>query len=110
VEQGIASVEDVDTVIAQRPGLRRALLGPLLNMHLSGGAGGIAHALEHLGPPIESLWRDLGDVTLNEELNAAIARGVIEQLGAVDLARLTSRRDELLLALLQLNANEDQRT
>jgi carnitine 3-dehydrogenase len=109
VEQGIASVEDVDTVIAHGPGLRWALLGPFLNLHLSGGAGGIAHALEHLGPSIESLWRDLGDVTLNEEPNAAIVRGVTEQLGAVDLACLTSQRDELLLALLQLKANEDQR-
>jgi carnitine 3-dehydrogenase len=108
VEQGIASVEDVDTAIAHGPGLRWALLGPFLNMHLSGGAGGIAHALEHLGPPLESWWRDLGNVTLNEELNAAIARGVTEELGGVDLARLTSQRDELLLALLQLKANEDR--
>jgi hypothetical protein len=65
VEQGIASVEDVDTAIANGPGLRWALLGPFLNLHMSGGAGGIAHVLEHLGPPIESWWRDLGDVTLN---------------------------------------------
>jgi carnitine 3-dehydrogenase len=50
VEQGIASVEDVDTAIAHGPGLRWALLGPFLNLHLSGGTGGIAHVLEHLGP------------------------------------------------------------
>ena len=36
VEQGITSVEDVDTAIAQGPGLRWALLGPFLNLHLSG--------------------------------------------------------------------------
>src|SRR5271154_5118458 len=59
VKQGIASVEDVDTAIAQGPGLRWALLGPFLNLHLSGGAGGVAHVLEHLGPPMESLWRDV---------------------------------------------------
>src|SRR5271154_5360455 len=80
VEQGIASVEDVETAIAQGPGLRWALLGPFLNLHLSGGAGGIAHVLEHLGPPMESLWHDLGNVTLDEELNAAITRGVVEEL------------------------------
>ena len=43
VEQGIASVEDVDTAIAHGPGLRWALLGPFLNLHMSGGPGGIAH-------------------------------------------------------------------
>ena len=104
VEQGIASVEDVDTAIAHGPGLRWALLGPFLNLHLSGGTGGIAHVLEHLGPPIESWWRDLGNVTLNEELNAAIARGVAEELGGADVAHLTRQRDDALLALLQLKA------
>jgi len=108
VEQGIASVEDVDTAIAHGPGLRWALLGPFLNLHLSGGAGGIAHVLEHLGPPIESWWRDLGKVTLNKELNAAIARGVTEELGGVDLADLTSQRDDALLSLLQLKADADR--
>jgi carnitine 3-dehydrogenase len=108
VEQGIASVEDVDTAIAHGPGLRWALLGPFLNMHLSGGAGGIAHVLEHLGPPIESWWHDLGNATLNEELNAAIARGVTEELGGVDLAHLASQRDKMLLAFLQLKAGADR--
>jgi carnitine 3-dehydrogenase len=104
VQQGIASVEDVDTAIADGPGLRWALLGPFLNLHLSGGSGGIAHVLEHLGPPVESWWRDLGNVALNEELNEAIARGVAEELGGVDLADLARRRDDALLALLQLKA------
>jgi carnitine 3-dehydrogenase len=104
VEQGIASVEDIDTAIAHGPGLRWALLGPFLNLHMSGGAGGIAHVLEHLGPPLESWWRDLGDVTLNDELDGAIARGVTEELGGADLAHLTSQRDGVLLALLQLKA------
>jgi carnitine 3-dehydrogenase len=104
VEQGIASVEDVDTAIAHGPGLRWALLGPFLNLHLSGGTGGIAHVLEHLGPPLESWWRDLGSVTLTAKLNQAIAQGVVEELGGTDLGDLTSRRDDALLTLLQLKA------
>ena len=108
VEQGIASVEHVDTAVAHGPGLRWALLGPFLNMHLSGGARGIAHVLEHLGPPMESWWRDLGDVTLNEELNRAIVRGVTEELGGADLAQLTSERDDTLVALLRLKADADR--
>jgi carnitine 3-dehydrogenase len=67
-------------------------------------AGGIAHVLEHLGPPLESWWRDLGNVTLNEELNDTIALGVTDELGAADLAHLTSQRDDMLLALLRLKA------
>jgi carnitine 3-dehydrogenase len=104
VEQGIASVEDLDTAIAQGPGLRWALLGPFLNLHLSGGAGGIAHVLEHLGPPLESWWAELGNVTLNEDLKTAISRGVAEELSDADLGDLNHHRDDLLLALLQLKA------
>src|SRR5271166_1273871 len=39
------------------------------------------YVLEHLGPPLESWWRDLGDITLDEELNGAIERwlGKFEQ-------------------------------
>ncbi|MFX5622494.1 3-hydroxyacyl-CoA dehydrogenase family protein, partial [Acinetobacter baumannii] len=52
VEQGVASTEDIDTAIAYGPGLRWALMGPYLNLHMSGGEGGIGHMLDHLGPPI----------------------------------------------------------
>jgi carnitine 3-dehydrogenase len=108
VEQGIASVEDVDTAIAQGPGLRWALLGPFLNLHLSGGAGGIAHVLEHLGPRLESWWPELGNVTLNDDLKAAIARGVAEEMRGAELSDVGHRRDDLLLALLQLKADTDR--
>jgi carnitine 3-dehydrogenase len=60
--------------------------------------------LEHLGPPLESWWRDLGSVTLNEEVRAAIARGIADELGGADFGQLADRRDHLLLALLQLKA------
>ena len=66
------------------------------------------HVLEHLGPPMESWWHDLGNVTLNEELNGAIARGVAEELRGADLAHLANHRDDLLLALLQLKADADR--
>jgi hypothetical protein len=47
-------------------------------------------------------------VTLTEELNGAIARGVAEELRGADLAHLANRRDDLLLALLQLKADVDR--
>jgi carnitine 3-dehydrogenase len=105
VEKGIASVEDVDTAIAYGPGLRWALAGPFLNMHLSGGTGGIVHVLDHLGPPLESWWRELGVVSLSKELNQKIAEGVSEELAGEDAGHLVARRNELLLNLLQLKEN-----
>lgn len=100
VERGVASVADIDTAISQGPGLRWAVLGPFANQHLSGGPGGIAHVLEHLGPPTERWWRDLGQVTLTPELVATLVAGVDAELAGTDPAELAARRDAVLHTLL----------
>jgi carnitine 3-dehydrogenase len=107
VERGVATVADIDTAIAHGPGLRWAVLGPFANQHLSGGPGGIAHVLEHLGPPTEAWWRDLGQVTLTPELVAKLVAGVDEELAGVDPAELIARRDAVLTALLAAKARTD---
>ena len=103
----LATVADIDTAIAHGPGLRWAVLGPFANQHLSGGPGGIAHVLEHLGPPTEAWWRDLGQVTLTPELVAKLVAGVDEELAGVDPAELIARRDAVLTALLAAKARTD---
>jgi 3-hydroxyacyl-CoA dehydrogenase len=103
----VATVADIDTAIAHGPGLRWAVLGPFANQHLSGGPGGIAHVLEHLGPPTEAWWRDLGQVTLTPELVAKLVAGVDEELAGIDPAELIARRDAVLTALLAAKARTD---
>jgi 3-hydroxyacyl-CoA dehydrogenase len=107
VERGVATVADIDTAIANGPGLRWAVLGPFVNQHLSGGPGGLAHVLEHLGPPTEKWWRDLGQVRLTPQLVAALVAGVDEELAGVDPAELVARRDAVLTALLAAKARTD---
>jgi len=102
VKEGVVSVSDLDTAIASGPGLRWALLGPFMNLELSGGAGGIAHMLEHLGPPIDSWWKDLGDVTIDHELISQLAQGVQDELGERDIVAVQAERDDVLLSLLAL--------
>lgn len=102
VKEGVVSVSDLDTAIASGPGLRWALLGPFMNLALSGGAGGIAHMLEHLGPPIDSWWKDLGDVTIDHALINQLAQGVQDALGARDIVAVQAERDDVLLSLLAL--------
>jgi len=101
VESGVATVADIDAAIAHGPGLRWALLGPFLNLHLSGGQGGMTHFLSHLGPAIEAMWRDLGKVSLTPECKAAVVTGVNEQLAGRDLPATIQDRDRLLIELLR---------
>lgn len=107
VDRGVASVRDIDTAIAHGPGLRWAILGPFANQHLSGGPGGIAHILEHLGPPTEAWWRDLGDPSLTPELVAKLVAGVDEALAGIGPAELAARRDALLYTLLAAKAETE---
>ncbi|MDQ0391810.1 3-hydroxyacyl-CoA dehydrogenase NAD-binding domain-containing protein [Labrys monachus] len=104
VDQGVASVSDIDTAIAHGPGLRWALLGPFMNLHLSGGAGGIGHVIDHLGPPIESWWRDLGDLSFTPAVRAEAVSGIEEELKARSLDAMTRARDDVLIQLLSLKS------
>lgn len=101
VNEGVATVSDIDTAIAQGPGLRWALMGPFMNLHLSGGEGGIAHLLAHLGGPIEDWWRDLGAPSMDAALQHQVVDGVAQALGTRQATELARARDALLIDLLR---------
>jgi carnitine 3-dehydrogenase len=106
VQAGVASVADIDAAIAHGPGLRWALLGPFLNLHLSGGSGGIGALFEKpLWQATEGMWRDLGRVSVDAELGARVAEGVAQELAARDQDEVVRQRDVVLLKLLRLKAN-----
>jgi carnitine 3-dehydrogenase len=102
VASGVASVADVDAAISEGPGLRWALMGPHLTFHLAGGAGGMAHFLDQLGPPLESWWGDLGSPSLTPEVRQELTRGVVAEAADRDIADLTAERDRFLTDLLAL--------
>src|SRR6476660_8973452 len=105
VAAGVASVADVDAAIAHGPGLRWSLLGPFLNLHLSGGPGGIgALFAKPLWQATEGMWRDLGSLSVDTELGKRVSAGVTDELAARDPAELVRQRDEVLVKLLKLKA------
>ncbi|ROT44499.1 3-hydroxyacyl-CoA dehydrogenase NAD-binding domain-containing protein [Pusillimonas sp. NJUB218] len=108
VDQGVASVSDIDAAIAHGPGLRWALLGPFMNLHLSGGAAGIEHLLDHLGGPIEDWWHDLGDPSMTPELKKKVAQGVREMLQTHAEQDFVPERDRLLVDLLAAKTDSGQ--
>lgn len=65
VEQGVVGVADVDAAIAQGPGLRWAIMGPVLTYHLGGGAGGLRYLMDHIG--VDTLWDSLGRPAMTPE-------------------------------------------
>lgn len=108
VQRGVASVEDVDAAISYGPGLRWALLGPFLNLHASGGPGGITHVLQHLGPAQREWARDLGMYPETDDYIESIASGVDAELRLYDFPEMLRQRDELLIQLLDAKRSLSQ--
>jgi len=104
VDQGVATVADIDAAIAHGPGLRWALLGPFRNLDLSGGEAGIAHPLAHIGPGIEEWWNDLGAPQMTP---GPVAKVIAQTAAAAEgrtSADLAAARDAALLQLLVIKA------
>jgi carnitine 3-dehydrogenase len=108
VKAGVASVADIDAAIGQEPGLRWALLGPFMNLHLSGGVGGVGALFgKPLWQATEVIWRDLGSVTVDADLGARVVAGVSDELGERNLAEVIRQRNEVLVKLLKLKSEQN---
>src|SRR5215469_6188786 len=102
VATGEATVEEIDASIAHGPGLRWALMGPILTFHLAGGSGGMAHMLDHFGAALLEPWTRLQAPPLTEELRERLVQGCLRQARGRSVAQLEGLRDEFLAGLLSL--------
>jgi carnitine 3-dehydrogenase len=100
VNEGVASVEDVDRAIWAGPGMRYALMGPLLIYHLGGGEGGVRHFVEHLGPAFTEWWSDMRTWTeLPPGVLEKLEAGLQEAMAGRTLEELAVWRDQELTKL-----------
>jgi carnitine 3-dehydrogenase len=102
IATGEATVEEIDASIAHGPGLRWALMGPILTFHLAGGTRGMAHMLDHFGAALLEPWTRLQAPPLTEELRERLVQGCLRQARGRSVAQLEGLRDEFLAGLLSL--------
>ncbi|MBU9279214.1 3-hydroxyacyl-CoA dehydrogenase NAD-binding domain-containing protein [Burkholderia multivorans] len=100
VGEGVVSVADADKAVAWGPGLRWALMGQCLTYHLGGGAGGIAHFLEHLSGPMASWWNDLGTPSFDPDVDRKLIDALRTIQGDRSMQALAAERDRLLVELI----------
>lgn len=101
VEQGYASVEDIDRAMSGGPGLRWAFMGPHMTYHLGGGEGGIAHYFDILGASQERRWAALGAPNFDADTKAKIVDGVADEAAGRSTGELAELRDATLLRVLK---------
>lgn len=99
VDNGEATVEQIDLSITDGPGLRWPIQGPMLTFHLAGGEGGMAHMLDHFGPSLKSPWTRLEAPELTPGLRDAVIAGCDEELEGRSFLELVAERDEAIIAI-----------
>lgn len=102
IEQGVLSVADADDAVSFGPGLRWAIMGPNLQFHLAGGAGGIKHFMEGVFTGLAPVMNGLGTPQITPELKQKVAEGVLAEAGNRSVEQLAQQENQLLIGLLGL--------
>jgi 3-hydroxyacyl-CoA dehydrogenase len=104
ISQGVLSVADADDAVSWGPGLRWGVMGPSLQWHLGGGAGGIKHFMEHLMGPLEAMWKTLGSPEVTPALKQTITQGVLGEAGNRSVEQLADEENSQLIELIRLRS------
>lgn len=105
IDNGEATVEQIDRSITDGPGLRWPFHGPMLTFHLAGGEGGMAHMLDHFGPSLKSPWTRLTAPELTSSLRDDVVAGCEDSSGSRTIADLVTERDAGIVALRKLTGS-----
>jgi 3-hydroxyacyl-CoA dehydrogenase len=106
IQQGVLSVADADDAVSYGPGLRWGVMGPSLQFHLGGGAGGIKHFVDHLMDPMAALIKTLGTPDITPEFKKTIVDGVLKEAGDHSLDQLAQDENALLVGLIRLRSQQ----
>jgi ketoreductase RED1 len=93
VAQGVVTLDQLDAIVTSSLGIRWATSGPFLSFHLGGGPGGLAHFIEHLGPPMEAAWKHLGAASFDDATKALLTQQLQASFGTTPFAELSEIRD-----------------
>jgi len=102
VNDGVATVEEIDDAIRYGPGLRWSNMGTFQIYRIAGGEDGVRHFMAQFGPALKWPWTKLTDVPeLTDELLDRLERESDEQARGLSIGELERLRDDCLVSVLQ---------
>lgn len=101
VAQGVVTEAELDEIVTSSIGLRWAVGGPFRTFHLGGGAGGLPHFIQHLGPGLEGLWQQLGSPSFDAPTVELLIRQAQAAFGDRSVDALAAERDSAQIAVLK---------
>ncbi|HKA86882.1 MAG TPA: 3-hydroxyacyl-CoA dehydrogenase NAD-binding domain-containing protein [Haliangiales bacterium] len=103
IEQDVLNVADADDAVSWGPGLRWGVMGPSLQWHVGGGAGGIQHFMDHLMDPMMGMWKSLGTPDMSPSLKKKISEGVLREDNR-PVEQIANEENQALVGLIGLRA------
>ncbi|KAI9875641.1 MAG: hypothetical protein M1830_008153 [Pleopsidium flavum] len=85
VNEGVASVQDIDTVVQASMGPRWAVAGPFKSYHAGGGQGGLQAFFSNIGGTVQECWDDAGKVNVGGDWEEKVFKQTQEAYGVVDV-------------------------
>jgi len=102
VNDGVATVEEIDDAVRYGPGLRWSMMGTFLLYRIAGGEDGVKHFMAQFGPALQWPWTKLTDVPeLTDELLQTLERQSDAQAAGRTTRELERLRDDCLVSVLQ---------
>jgi carnitine 3-dehydrogenase len=102
VNDGVATVEQIDDAIRYGPGLRWSVMGTFLIYRIAGGEDGVRHFMKQFGPALQWPWTKLTEVPeLTDELLRRLERQSDAQAAGRTTHQLERVRDDALVSVIQ---------
>ena len=107
IQENVVSVTDADAAVSWGPGLRWGIMGPNLQYHVGGGAGGIKHFMEGVFTGLAPVFNGLGNPQITPEFKQKVIDGVLREAGNRSVEQLAHEENETLVELLHLRTHSE---
>jgi len=108
IQQGVLTVQDADIAVSYGPGLRWGVMGPSLQWHLAGGAGGIEQFVKQFMDGFVGLMKKLEMPEVTPALLQTVIDGVLEEANGQTVEQLAQTENKVVSELLTLRGKADR--
>jgi 3-hydroxyacyl-CoA dehydrogenase len=102
VNEGVVSVEELDSIVESSMGPRWAVAGPFKSYHAGGGPAGLEGFFKNIGGTVQDCWQDSGKPNIGDGWEEKIFQQSQDSYGIVDV----SERDRLTRRVLEVLKEE----
>ncbi|KAI9736696.1 MAG: hypothetical protein M1834_000900 [Cirrosporium novae-zelandiae] len=99
VNEGVVSVEELDTIVQNSIGPRWDIAGPFKSYHAGGGEGGLAAFMKNIGGTVQACWNDSGKPRATGRWVPKICEQTTKAYGVVDINERNTTTRKVLQAV-----------